>query len=292
MDVFVQILASGLTLGAMYAVAAIGLALVYGSLNMLNMAHGALMALGGYICFYTMTQLGLPALVAVAAAMVVCGVVGLAIYLAAAQPMLRSANFETQIFIATIGIGAIIENVILRAFGPQPQPQSLNLTGALVIGNVHIPNQNILILVVAIALMVALSLLLQRTRLGRAIRATAQNREAAQLMGVRVSMVYAQVLALSGALAAISGIMVSSLSGLLPNMGGDPMLKAFIICVVAGLGNVYGTVATAIVLGLLEAWIQYVLGVRYSFALLLLLVIGVLIWRPYGLFGRRQVVRL
>jgi branched-subunit amino acid ABC-type transport system permease component len=85
---------------------------------------------------------------------------------------------------------------------------------------------------------------------------------------------------------------VSSLSGLLPNMGGDPMLKAFIICVVAGLGNVYGTVATAIVLGLLEAWIQYVLGVRYSFALLLLLVIVVLIWRPYGLFGRKQVVRL
>jgi len=100
------------------------------------------------------------------------------------------------------------------------------------------------------------------------------------------------VLALSGALAALSGIMVSSLSGLLPNMGGDPMLKAFIICVVAGLGNVYGAVIAALALGLLEAYIQYVLGVRYSFAILLLLVIVVLIWRPYGLFGRRQVVRL
>ena len=130
-DVLVQILASGLTLGSMYAVAAIGLALVYGSLNMLNMSHGALMALGGYICFYTMTALGLPGVVGVVAAMIVCGAVGLFIYVAAAQPMLRSANFETQIFIATIGIGAIIENVILRAFGPQPQPQSLNLTGAL-----------------------------------------------------------------------------------------------------------------------------------------------------------------
>ena len=86
--------------------------------------------------------------------------------------------------------------------------------------------------------------------------------------------------------------MVSSLSSLLPNMGGDPMLKAFIICVVAGLGNVYGAVAAAIVLGLLEAFAQYMLGVRYSFAILLLLVIAVLIWRPYGLFGRRQVVRL
>lgn len=292
MDVVVQILASGLTLGAMYAVSTIGLALVYGSLNMLNMAHGALLALGGYICFYAMTALGLHPLFGVAGAMIVCGAVGLVIYYAAAQPMLRSPNFETQIFIATIGIGAILENVILRLFGPQPTPQPLNLTGALIIGNVHIPHQNLLILGVALGLMAVLALLLRHTRLGRAIRATAQNREAAQLMGVRVGFVYAQVLALSGALAAVSGIMVSSLSGLLPNMGGDPMLKAFIICVVAGLGNVYGAVAAAIALGLLEAIIQYVLGVRYSFALLLLLVIVVLIWRPYGLFGRKQVVRL
>ncbi len=292
MDVLVQIVASGLTLGAMYAVSTIGLALVYGSLNMLNMAHGALLALGGYICFYAMTALGLPALLGVAAAVVVCGAVGLVIYAAAAQPMLRSANFETQIFIATIGIGAILENVILRLFGPQPTPQPLNLTGALVIGTVHIPHQNLLILAVALGLMAALALLLRRSRLGRAIRATAQNREAAQLMGVRVGFVYAQVLAISGGLAAVSGIMVSSLSGLLPNMGGDPMLKAFIICVVAGLGNVYGAVGAALALGLLEAIIQYVLGVRYSFALLLLLVIVVLIWRPYGLFGRKQVVRL
>jgi len=187
---------------------------------------------------------------------------------------------------------AIIENVVLRLFGAQPQPQPLNLTGALVVGAVHIPYQNILILAVALGLMAGLALLLRHTRLGRAIRATAQNRDAAQLMGVRVSVVYAQVLALSGALAAVSGIMVSSLSGLLPNMGGDPMLKAFIICVVAGLGNVYGAVATALVLGMLEAIAQYVLGVQYSFALLLLLVIVVLIWRPYGIFGRKQVVRL
>ncbi|MFM9842298.1 MAG: branched-chain amino acid ABC transporter permease [Dongiaceae bacterium] len=292
MDVIVQIMASGLTLGAMYGVSTIGLALVYGSLNMLNMAHGALMALGGYVCFYVMATLGLHPLLGVAAAMVVCGAVGLIIYCAAAQPMLRSGNFETQIFIATIGIGAIIENIILRLFGPQPTPQPLNLTGALVIGNVHIPHQNLLILGVALGLMVLLALMLRYSRLGRAIRATAQNREAAQLMGVRVGFVYAQVLAISGALAAISGIMVSSLSGLLPNMGGDPMLKAFIICVVAGLGNVYGAVAAAVALGLLEAVIQYVLGVRYSFALLLLLVIVVLIWRPYGLFGRKHVVRL
>jgi branched-chain amino acid transport system permease protein len=292
MDVLVQILSSGLTIGAMYAVSTIGLALVYGSLNMLNMSHGALLALGGYVCLYAMTAMGLPALLAVPVAMAVCGGAGLLIYHLAARPMLASRSFETRIFIATIGIGAVLENVILRSFGPQPVAQPLNLPGAITIGAVYIPNQNILILAVSVLMMVCVAVLLNNTRMGRAIRATAQNRDAAQLMGIRIGSVYAQVLAISGALAAVSGIMISSLSGLLPNMGGDPMLKAFIICVVAGLGNVYGAAGVALVLGLLEALIQYVFGVQYSFAILLLIVIAVLIWRPAGLFGRTQVVRL
>jgi branched-subunit amino acid ABC-type transport system permease component len=292
MEVAAQILASGLTLGAMYAVSTVGLSLVYGSLAMLNMAHGALLALGGYVCLWAMTALGLPAVLGAAAAIAACGAAGLCIYHLAARPMLGSRNFETRIFIATIGIGAVLENLILRTFGPQPVAQPLALPGALVLAGVHVPWQNVLILGIALAMMIALALMLGRTRMGRAIRATAQDRDAAQLMGIRIGRVYAQVLALSGALAALSGIMISSLTGLLPNMGGDPMLKAFIICVVAGLGNVQGAVAAAIALGLLEAFVQYLLGVQYSFAILLLLVIGVLIWRPAGLFGRTQVVRL
>ena len=292
MDVLVQIIASGLTLGAMYAISTIGLALVYGALNMLNMAHGAILALGGYICFYMMAVLGLPAIVGVAAAMAICGVAGLVIYHLAARPMLRSANFETQIFIATIGIGTVLESVVLQLFGPQPKAQPLSIPGALTIGKVSIPLQNLLILGVAVAMMVVVGWLLGRTRAGRAIRATAQNRDAAQLMGIRIGRVYAQVLMLSGAMAALSGIMISSLSGLLPNMGANPMLKAFVICVVAGLGQVQGAVAAALVLGLLEAAIQYVIGVQYSFAILLLIVIVVLIWRPYGIFGSKKVVRL
>jgi branched-chain amino acid transport system permease protein len=214
------------------------------------------------------------------------------IYVFATLPLLRAENFETNIFIATIGIGAIIENLMLKSFGPYPIPQPLGISGQVVIGNVHIPVQNILILVTALILMAAVAFLLQKTRTGRAIRATSMHREAAQLMGVRVGQVYAQVLALSGALAAVSGVMISSIATLTPVMGGDPMLKAFIVCVVAGLGNVYGAVVAAIVLGLLEAATQYLFGVRWSFATLLLIVILVLIWRPYGLFGRRQVVRL
>ncbi|HEX9446881.1 MAG TPA: hypothetical protein VF920_02840, partial [Dongiaceae bacterium] len=119
-----------------------------------------------------------------------------------------------------------------------------------------------------------------------------QNREAAQLMGVAIGRVYIQVLAIAGALAAVAGVLVSSQATLSPSMGGDPMLKAFIICVVAGLGNVRGAAVAAIVLGVIEAAAQYLFGVRFGFATLLAIVIVALVWRPYGIFGRQQVVRL
>jgi branched-chain amino acid transport system permease protein len=125
-----------------------------------------------------------------------------------------------------------------------------------------------------------------------AIRATAINREAAQLMGVRTNSVYLQVMALAGALAGVAGVMISSLSTLSPSMGGDPLLKAFVICVVAGLGNAWGAGVAAFALGLLEAAIQYYVGVRFGFPVMLLLVIAILIWRPQGLFGTEKVVRL
>lgn len=292
MDVLIQIVASGLTVGAMYAVSTVGLSLVYGSLNMLNMAQGAILTLGGYVSYYAMLDLGLPGFAALPASMLVCGLIGLVIYHGLVRAMLRSRAFEANIFIATIGVGIALENVVLQLFGAQPKPQPLQVAGDIVLGRVHIRYQNLLILAVSLLLMVLVALLLRKTRTGRAIRATAQNREAAQLMGVRIGRVYAQVLALSCALGGAAGIMISSLAGLSSTMGGDPLLKAFIICIIAGLGNVYGAVIAALAMGLIEAGVQYYLGVHLGFATLLVIVIVALIWRPYGLFGRRQVVRL
>ena len=140
----------------------------------------------------------------------------------------------------------------------------------LKVGAVVVPYQNLVILLLAVAMMVAVALLLQRTRVGRAIRATAQNRDAAQLMGVDIRFVYAEVLTLSGALAAVSGLMVSSLATLSPTMGGDPMLKAFIICVVAGLGNTVGAVGAAVGDRLAGGRRRLLPGVRFGFASLLL----------------------
>jgi len=292
LDVLLQILASGLTLGAMYAVSTAALSLVFGALGMLNMAHGAILTFGGYACWWAVDALGLPPILGLPVALLAGAGLGLLLYLGLVAGMLKSRAFETNIIIATVGIGIALENAILKLFGAYPASQPLVVEGGFSLGGVYVPAQNLTILLASIALMVLVALLLERTRTGRAIRATAQNRDAARLMGVRVGAIYAQVLALSGALAAIGGIMVSSLATLSPTMGGDPMLKAFIICVVAGLGNIYGAMAAALALGLVEAAAQFLFGVRFGFATLLLIVIVVLIWRPYGLFGRKQVTRL
>jgi branched-chain amino acid transport system permease protein len=152
--------------------------------------------------------------------------------------------------------------------------------------------QNLLIMGVSIVLMVAVALYLSRTRGGRAIRAVSQNREAAALMGVPAEAVYLRVLALSGALAGACGLLVSSLTQLSPTLGSEPMLKAFIMCVVAGLGNIPGAIAASFALAVIEALVQYHLGARWGFPVLLGIVILVLIWRPTGLFGRATVQRL
>jgi len=135
-------------------------------------------------------------------------------------------------------------------------------------------------------------LIAHRTRFGANVYALGGGVQTARLMGVPVELVYAQVFAIAGGLSAASGIMLSTITTLAPTMGYDPMLKAFIICVVAGLGNVMGALYAAFLLGLFESTVQYALGVRFAFAAMLLLVITVLIWRPYGLFGRTRVTKL
>jgi len=293
-DILSAIIIAGLTTGALYAMATVGLSLVWGSMGMLNMAHAAMLTLGGYAAFTFSTALGLPNFVGFLGSIAVGAVAGGLLYIVIVQNLLKNdkATFESNVLIATVGVGIALENAILLTYGGQPLKQPISATGSLVVAGVTSPYQNILIVLVGRALMALIATLLGTTRIGRAIRATAQNREAAQLMGVAVNRVYFQVLVLSGAIAGVCGVMVSSMTQLSPPLGNDPMLKAFIMCVVAGLGNLPGAVAAAFGLALLEAFVQYAAGARWGFPTLLFVVIAVLIWRPSGLFGRAQIRRM
>lgn len=292
MNTATQILVSGLTLGAMYAISTVSLSLVWGALNVLNMAQGALLTLGGYFAYAAVSSLGFPPLAAILITVALGGIVGLIMYLAVIRQMLDADGFEVNVIIATVGIGTVIENLMQKVFGAYPIRQPIMWEGGFFIGRTHVPYNSVVIVVASIGLMMTLAAVLTRTRMGRAIRAVSQNREAAQLMGVPVQLVYAQVLLVAGALSAASGVMLSTITTLSPTMGYDPMLKAFIICVIAGLGNIAGALYAAFTLGVFEALVQFVFGVRFAFPAMLLIVILALIWRPYGVFGRKKVSRL
>lgn len=294
MNTFYSVLISGLTVGALYAIASIGLSLVWGALGVLNMAHGALLTLGGYVAYAAITGLGLPTGIGVLASVLAGAVAGGLIYLLVVRNVLRQgmADFEANVMIATVGIAIALENGILLVFGGQPLKQPVTVDGSMTLGPLVLPWQSLIIMVAAVAAMAVFATALARTRMGRAIRATAQNRDAARLMGVAVDRVYLSVLMISGAVAGGCGLLLSSMVQLSPSLGNDPMLKAFIMCVVAGLGTLPGAVLVSFGLALLEAWVQYAFGARWGFPMLLCAVVVVLIWRPGGLMGRVQVRRM
>ena len=292
MEFVIQIVITGLTMGSMYALAAVGLSLIYGTLGMFNMAHGLFMTFGGYMAYSAATAFGIPLVLGIVVAMVAGAAIGMGTHLVIVRFMLGTPDFGTNVLVATAGLGIVIEDLLLKAYGGYPYPQPLTVGGFTRVAGVTLSYQAMIIFAVALVLIVGVAWLLKFTRFGRAIRATAMKREAAMLMGVKADTVYLQVMALAGMLAGVADLMISTQATLSPQMGGDPLLKAFVICVVAGLGNVWGAGLCAFALALLEAAIGFYVGVRFGFPTMLLLVIVVLIWRPQGLFGHKRVVRL
>lgn len=291
MQAVIQILVTGLTLGAMYALASVGLALTYGTMRMFNMAHGVFMAIGAYATYMAASLWGLPLLLAFPIGLAAGGLIGALLHLLVVRFMLDTEGFEVNIIVATAGVGILLQDLLLKYYGAYPFRQPAQIDGVFRIGDVAVTYQSVAILVMAALLIGGIAWLLTHTRFGLAIRATAMNREAALLMGVEAGRTYLQVLVIAGVLAAAAGTLISSLATLSPDMGTNPLLRAFVICVVAGLGSVTGAGIAAVALGIVEAAIQYYLGVRYGFPVMLLLVIIVLIWKPAGLFGQQEVVR-
>lgn len=292
LDTLAQLLLSGLTFGAIYALATIGLSLIWGALGMLNMAHGVMLTVGGYAAYSVATQAGLPWPLAVLGALAAGAVVGALLYIGLTRWMVGRDGFETNIIIATFGVAIAIEAAILKIYGGRPFGQPLSVPGRIETGLIPLPWQNLISIAGALVLMVSVGALLKRSRIGRAVRAVSQQREAAGLMGVPVQQVYALVLVLSGMVAAVSGILLTTTTQLSPTLGQDPMIKAFIMCVVAGLGSISGSVIMAFALAMIEAVAQFTLGARFGLPALLTVVILVLIVRPAGLFGRIEVRRL
>lgn len=287
---FLSHLVSGISLGSVYAIIALGYTMVYGIAKMLNFAHGDVIMVGAYISFCTTQYLGLPAWVSVLLAMVVCTVLGILIEGLAYKP-LREAP-ALAVLITAIGVSYFLQNVALLIWGSNPKiftsvmadVPPLRLFG----GSLLISSEALLTVLACVVIMVGLTLFTSRTKMGKAMRACSEDKGAAQLMGINVNFTISLTFAIGSALAAIAGVLLcSSYPQLMPTTGSMPGIKAFTAAVFGGIGSIPGAMVGGILLGIIEifgkAYISTELGDAIVFAVLII----VLIVKPTGLLGKK-----
>lgn len=285
MELLAQVLVSGVLLGGLYALMALGLALVWGVLNIVNLSHGALIMLGAYVTYFLFTGAHLDPFVALPITAVVMFVVGYVIERGILNYVIRGPMFNTLLI--TFGIEVVLTYVAQLAFSADFRAINPSYAGAnFAIANVTIPLVQVVVFAIAIGLTIAMWLFLLHTRIGRGIRASAQNLVAARLYGVDPKRIYALTFGIGTALAGVTGGLYGTVSQINPYIGGPLTAKSFAIAIIGGLDNPLGVIVGGLILGLVESLTALYLGSTYrdvaSFGILLL----VLIFRPTGLLGR------
>jgi branched-subunit amino acid ABC-type transport system permease component len=294
-DTFIQALISGLIMGSVYAVMTMGLTLVYGCLRTLNMAQGLFGVAGGYVAWFIVSQAGLPSWLGVIGAALAGALLGVVTFYLAFRPLLgrKDVDFEMLAYITTLVVSIMLTSAFTLVFGARDKAIPPLLGGSLKItSTVSVTWHLVLVAVLALLILGALSLFLNRTRYGLSIIAVAQQMDAARLNGVSVQSVYIGVMALAGVLGGMAGVLLAPLYFISPTAGDLPLLKGLIIAIFAGLGSIRGTIYAALILGLFEALAATYVSSMWSLPLLFVLIVAVMLVRPYGLFGKPEEERL
>ncbi len=292
MEKLFQAIYSGILYGSVYGLMAIGLTLIWGSLRMLNMAHGALYVVGGYVAWAALKLLGLPTLAAFALGVIAAALAGLLMQVLLINRLLGRASFFNAAMIATVGVAIVIESAALLIFGPRVKQMPAIVNGQVKLLDVVIQYQGLVIIGVAAISLILLSLFLKKTRYGLAIQAVSQQMDAARLMGIPTVLTFTIVMTISAGLAGLAGGLLSSVLYLSPTVGYTPLVKALVVTIFGGLGSVKGTIWAAYIIGLLEAFVQVYFGSGWALPLLFLFMILMLVIRPSGLFGQGEIQRL
>ena len=283
---FLQYLINGISIGAVYAIIALGYTMVYGIAKMLNFAHGDVIMVGAYISFCVTNYMGLPAWVSILAAMAVCVLLGILIEGLAYKP-LRGAS-SLAVLITAIGVSYFLQNAAQLIWGSAPKNftsivtfEPIKLFGGQLTGEV------IVTILASIVIMVVLTLFTGKTRMGKAMRAVSEDRAAAQLMGINVNNTISMTFAIGSALAAIAGVLLcSTVPTLQPTTGSMPGIRAFTAAVFGGIGSIPGAMLGGILLGIIETMTKAYLSTQFSDAIVFLVLIIVLLVKPAGLMGK------
>ena len=286
---FLSYLINGISLGSVYAIIALGYTMVYGIAKMLNFAHGDVIMIGAYISYCVTTYLGLPAIVSVIIAMAVCTALGILIEGLAYKP-LRSAP-SLAVLITAIGVSYFLQNTALLIWGSAPKV----FTSVVTIPTIKlfgeqltISGETITTILSCVVIMVALTWFTGNTKMGKAMRAVSEDKDAAQLMGINVNGAISLTFAIGSALAAIAGVLLCSMyPALSPTTGSMPGIKAFTAAVFGGIGSIPGAMLGGILLGIIEIFAKAYVSTQLANAIVFAVLILVLSIKPAGLLGKQ-----
>ena len=289
---FLQQLINGLALGSVYALLALGYTMVYGIIQLINFAHGEIYMIGAFAGFYSASTLKLPLIPTLLVAMAVSALAGIIIEKIAYKPLRNSPRIA--LLITAIGVSLFLQNAMRLLVGsnPKPFPDLIN-AGSINIGSIQIDVKTILMFVTSAVLVILLQFIVYKTKIGKAMRASSQDMEAASLMGINVNNTISFTFALGSALAGIAGVLVAiSYPSITPYMGAMPGLKAFVAAVLGGIGSIPGALVGGIAIGLLETFSKAYISTNFSDAIVFAILIVILLIKPAGLLGKKISVKV
>ena len=286
---FISNLINGISLSSVYAIIALGYTMVYGIAKMLNFAHGDVIMVGAYASFCTTTYLGWPPVISILFAMAVCTLLGILIEGLAYKPLRRAGSLA--VLITAIGVSYFLQNIALLIWGSAPKVfstvvpfGSLSLFG----GKLIITAETVTTVAACIVIMAALVLFTKKTRMGKAMRAVSEDKDAAELMGINVNVTISVTFAIGSALAAIAGVLLcSAYPTLVPTTGSMPGIKAFTAAVFGGIGSIPGAMIGGILLGIIEIFSKSYISTSLSDAIVFAVLIIVLLVKPTGILGKK-----
>ena len=282
---FGQQLTNGLVLGSIYALCALGFTLIFGVARVVNFAYGELLMLGAFVTLSLMTFLDINFFFALPLGMAAIAALSVLIYIATVRPVMRGTPL--QALLVTTGLLYVLREVAIFTWGTAPRQMEMGVDGALEVGDIVVTYQRLIAIATMIVLVVVLYLILYRLRIGKALRAVAQNRAGAEAIGLNVDRVVAFAFAVSGAMACAAGALIGALYATEPAMGGAPLLKSFVIVIFGGLGSVPGAIVGGLLIGLIETFAGAYVSYAFKDVFTFLIMIVVLLFRPAGLLGGR-----
>lgn len=286
---FVTYLINGISLGSVYALIALGYTMVYGIAKMLNFAHGDVIMIGAFTTYTICSILGMSPIIGIAAAVIVCTVLGMAIEKIAYKP-LRKAASPLAVLITAIGVSYLLQNVALMIFGANAKSFTSVVSMEpvkLADGQISITGETVVTILSCIVIMAGLMLFINKTKAGQAMLAVSEDKGAAQLMGINVNGTIALTFAIGSALAAIAGVLLcSAYPSLTPYTGSMPGIKAFVAAVFGGIGSIPGAFIGGILLGIIEIFSKAYISSQLADAIVFTVLIIVLLVKPTGLLGK------